>query len=150
MSTPSSKRPSALFGFGTRGDRAFGDPLPQSSNLRRRHFLLARRHLARRDALNQQALRRLARHDRPPPAAQVALGRLFLIQPQPDPLVPRVLPVTAQAAVRQDWPNISVELQWLRERGCGQKYRGGNGSGVHHSFAAQYIRFCYFLPIAIS
>ena len=101
-------RPRSLRRVGRPGC-ALGDPLPQRGDgrlgklARRRHLQLG---VGLRDGLNQQALIRLARHERRPGVAPLE-RRLAAVEPQARGLL--LLAVALEAAVDQDRPDLRLE-----------------------------------------
>ena len=88
-----------------------------------------------RDPGDELALLEVSRHDRVPVRLQLGEGPFLRVQPQPGLALPRVRPVAVEALVREDGPDLVVEVdlpcsRWLRGRRMtgGQKDKGDNRS----------------------
>ena len=113
-----------------------GDPLREEFFLRGREHMVAlgRRHhhvgVGLVETGHEFALLGMARHDRPAAAVEFRNRRVAVIQPQAAAAVVLVGPVAGEAVVRQDWPDVAVEVGW--PVGGGER-GGGNGPDGRHA-----------------
>lgn len=85
------------------------------------------RRIVTRDTLKQQALLRLARHDRKP-AATVCIGGFRQVQTEPSLTVRSVRPVAQEAVLRQDRQNFARKVHLLLDPGRWMRHPGHYGT----------------------